>query len=77
MLMLNSRLAARPRVIKRFVLPGAPLSNFPPEGSLSPPTNLKRPQMDKVPFTSCFIAVAAGGALPGFIFLKKMSSPAA
>lgn len=68
MLMLNSRLAARPRVIKRFVLPGAPLSNFPPEGSLSPPTNLKRPQMDKVPFTSCFIAVGAGGALPGFIF---------
>lgn len=70
MLMLNSCLAARSCVIKRFVLPGALLWNFPPEGSLSPPTNLKRPQMDKVPFTSCFIAVAAGGALSGSLFFK-------
>lgn len=60
MLMLNSRLAARSCVIKRFVLPGVLLRNFPLEGSWSPPTNLKRPQVDKVPFTGCFIAVAAG-----------------
>lgn len=66
MLMLNSRLAARSCVIKRFVLPGALLRNFPLEGSLSPPTNLKRPQTDKVPFTPCFIAVAARGALSAF-----------
>lgn len=68
MLMLNSHLAARSCVIKRFVLPGALLRNFPLEGSLSPPTNLKRPQMDKGPFTRWFIAVAARGALSAFIF---------
>lgn len=67
MLMLNSRLAARSCVIKRFVLPGALLRKFPLEGSLSPPTNLKRPQMDKVPFTRCFIAVAARGSSLSFL----------
>lgn len=44
MLLLNSRLAARSCVIKRFVLPEALLRNFPPEGSLSRPPNLRMPQ---------------------------------
>lgn len=68
MLLLNSRLAARSCVIKRFVLPGAPLRNFPLEGSLSRPPNLRRPQMDTAPFTSSFITAIPQGTLSGFIF---------
>lgn len=68
MLLLNSLLAARSCVIKRFVLPGALLRNFPPEGSLSHPPNLKRLRMDTAPFTDSFITVFPMGAIPGFIF---------
>ena len=66
--LLNSRLAARSCVIKRFVLPGALLRNFPLEGSLSRPPNLKRPRMDTAPFTSSFITILPRGTLSGFIF---------
>lgn len=70
MLLLNSLLAVGSCVIKRFVLPGALQRNFPPEGSLSHPPNLKRPRMDAVPFTQSFITVSLGGAvvLSGSIF---------
>lgn len=68
MLLLNSRLAAGSCVIKRFVLPGAVLTNFPLEGSLSRPPNLKRPPMDTAPFTSSFITVIPQGILSGFLF---------
>lgn len=68
MLLLNSHLAARSCVIKRFVLPEVLLRNFPLEGSLSRPPNLKRPQMDTAPLTSSFIGVITRGTLPGFIF---------
>lgn len=68
MLLLNSLLAARSCVIKRFVLPGALLRNFPLEGSLSRPPNLKRPRMDTAPFTGSFITIFPRGTLSGFIF---------
>lgn len=69
MLLLNSLLAARSSVIKRFVLPGALVRNFPLEGSLSHPPNLKRQRMHTAPFTTSFITVfSPRGALSGFIF---------
>lgn len=68
MLLLNSRLAARSCVIKRFVLPGALLRNFPLEGSLSRPPNLKRPRMDTAPFTAGFITAFPGGTLSGYSY---------
>lgn len=69
MLLLDSLLAAGSRVIKRFVLPGALLRNFPPpEGSLSRPPNLKWPRMDTAPFTGSFISVFPRGTFSGFIF---------
>lgn len=68
MLLLNSLLAARSCVIKRFVLPEALLRNFPPEGSLSHPPNLRRLRIDTAAFTASFITVSPGGALTHFIF---------
>lgn len=62
MLLLNSLLAARSCVIKRLVLPGALLRNFPLEGSLSHPPNLKRPRMDTAPFTGSFITLFPQGS---------------
>lgn len=69
MLLLNSRLAAGSCVIKRFVLPGALLTNFPLEGSLPSPPNLKRPPMDIAQFTSSFITVIPRGTLSGLFHL--------
>lgn len=61
MLLLNSLLAGRSCVIKRFVLPGVLLRNFSLEGSLSHPPNLKRPRMDTAPFTGSFITLFPQG----------------
>lgn len=68
MLLHNSLLAGRSCVIKRFVLPGALLRNFSPEGSLSHPRNPKRPRVNIAPFTGSFITLILGGALSGIIF---------
>lgn len=68
MLLLNSLLAGRSCVIKRFVLPGALLRNFSLEGSLSHPPNPKRPRMNIAPFTGSFITLFLRGALSGIIF---------
>lgn len=55
MLLLNSLLAGRSCVIKRFVLPAGLLRKFSLEESLSLPPNLKWPRMDVASLTSSFI----------------------
>lgn len=68
MLLLNSLLAGRSCVIKRFVLPRALLRNFSLEKSLSHPPNLKSPQKERAPFTSSFITALSPGNSFSFIF---------
>lgn len=72
MLLLNSLLAGRSCVIKRFVLPAALLRNFSPEESLSHPPNPRRPQLDIAPFAGSFITFCLPkGTVSGFIFNLK------